>query len=114
MDQVTKSDAYRQILRQVVERQASMPRRQDQVELVPIIDTTHDNYLLMRIGWDKVGRAHHILFHFRLKEGRVWIEWDGIEHGIANDLIEAGIPEEDIVMAFYGSDPVPLAELAAA
>jgi len=114
MDQVNKSDAYRRILQQVVEKQASLPRRQDQVELVPIIDAVHDNYLLMRIGWDRVGRAHHILFHFRLKEGRVWIEWDGIEHGIANDLIEAGIPKEDIVLAFGDREPKTLTELVAA
>ncbi len=114
MDQVNKLENYRRILRQIVEQQASIPRRPEQVELVPIIDSVHDNYLLMRIGWDRVGRAHHILFHFRLKEGRIWIEWDGIEHGIANDLIEAGIPEADIVMAFYGREPHALAELAAA
>ncbi len=114
MDQVNKVENYRRILRQIVEQHASTPRRPDQVELVPIIDLVYDNYLLMRIGWDRVGRAHHILFHFRLKEGRVWIEWDGIEHGITNDLIEAGIPEEDIVLAFYGREPLLLTELAAA
>jgi len=47
MGQINKSDTYRRILQQVVEKQASIPRRQDQVELVPINDTTHDNYLFM-------------------------------------------------------------------
>lgn len=113
MDQASKLDKYRRILQHVVENHADASRREDQVEIVPICDNVHDNYLIMRIGWDRVGRAHHILFHFRLKEGKVWIEWDGIEYGIAHDLLEAGIPKEDIVMAFYGREPRPLTELVA-
>lgn len=31
----------------------------------------------------------------------MWIQHDGIEHGIANDLLEAGIPPEHIVLAFH-------------
>ena len=114
MDQVDKLAQYRRILQQVVEQHAQAPRRADQVPLVPICDTVHDNYLLMRIGWDSVGRARNILFHFRLLDGKVWIEWDGIEHGIAYDLLEAGIPAEDIVLAFYGKQPLPLTQAAAA
>jgi len=107
-----KLEKYRKILQRIVEKYAGEPRRADQVPLVPICDTVHDNYLLMRVGWDKVGRAHHTLFHFRIKDGKVWIEDDGIEHGIANDLLEAGIAPEDIILAFQGREPKPVAELA--
>ena len=109
MDKIEK---YRQILQQTVEKYASEPRRPEQVPLVPICDRERDNYLLMRVGWDNVGRAHHTLFHFRLKDGKVWIEDDGIERGIANDLLEAGIEKEDIILAFYGRNPKPLTELS--
>jgi len=114
MDRLDKLDQYRSILRQVVEKHASMPIGDRQIESVPICDPVQDHYLLMSLGWDRVGRAHHVIFHFRLKEGKVWIEWDGIEYGIAHDLLEAGIPKEDIVMAFYGPTPRPLTELVAA
>lgn len=114
MDRITKIEKYRQILTQIVENHANAQRRSDQVALVPICDPKHDNYLLMRVGWDRVGRAHHILFHFRLLDGKVWIEWDGIEYGIANDLIAAGIPQEDIMMASYSKEPHSLTELMAA
>jgi hypothetical protein len=33
-------------------------------------------------------------------EGKVWVEYDGIEQGITKDLIAAGIPPERIVLAF--------------
>lgn len=106
-----KLEEYRQILQQIVEKYAGEPRRPDQVSLVPICDYKNDNYLLMRVGWDKVGRAHHTLFHFRLKDGKVWVEDDGIEHGITHDLLEAGIAPEDIILAFQMREPKPVAEL---
>ena len=112
MDKLEKVTKYRKVLQEIVERYAQMPRRSEQVPLVPICDTVHDNYLLMRVGWDNTGRAHHTLFHFRLKDGKVWVEHDGIEHGITNDLLEAGIAPQDIVLAFQGREPKLVAELA--
>jgi hypothetical protein len=35
-----------------------------------------------------------------IKDGKVLIEYDGIEGGITKDLIQMGIPERDIVLAF--------------
>ncbi len=114
MDRVAMLDKYRSILQQVVDKHARMIASDRQIESVSICDTVSDNYMLMDVGWDHVGRAHDIVFHLRLKDGKVWIEWDGIEYGIAHDLLEAGIPKEDIMMAFYDPTPQPLTELIAA
>lgn len=38
-----KLEKYRKILQQIVERYAQLPRRSEQVPLVPICDTVHDN-----------------------------------------------------------------------
>ena len=35
-----------------------------------------------------------------LSEGKVWVEYDGMEQGITKDLIAAGIQPEGIVLAF--------------
>jgi hypothetical protein len=114
MDQAEKLNRYREILQQVVERHAAMATEPAEPESVPICDPVHGNYLLMDVGWEPEGRAYYVVFHLRLKDGKVRIERDGIEYGIARDLIEAGIPEEDIVMAYYGREPRPLTELMAA
>jgi hypothetical protein len=31
----------------------------------------------------------------------IWIQYDGTEEGIANRLVELGVPREDIVLAFH-------------
>ena len=55
--------------------------------------------LLAFSGWLPEGRAHDVVVHLHLMDGKVVVEWDGIEYGIAQDLIEAGIDPQDIVYA---------------
>jgi len=40
------------------------------------------------------------LIYVTLQNNQVWIEYDGMEQGITDDLIAAGIPSERIVLAF--------------
>ena len=101
MEQLTKTEKYRQILQQVVAKHAQMVPPSGQIEYVSNCDPVRNSYLLLRVGFDRVGRAHHILFHFRLQGDKVLIEHDGIEYGIARDLVEAGIAPEDIVFNMY-------------
>ena len=68
----------------------------------------------MDVGGEGKKRKGYIVVHLRIKDGKVRVEQDGIEYGIAQDLIEAGIPAEDIVFTFYKNDAVPTAELLAA
>ena len=46
-------------------------------------------------------RIHGNLLHIDIKNGKIWIQHDGIEEGIAKELLEMGVPKEDIVLAFY-------------
>jgi hypothetical protein len=56
----------------------------------------------MDADYDHVGRADDVIVHLRLRDdGKVLIEYDGIEYGIAQDLIEAGIAHEDILLNMF-------------
>jgi hypothetical protein len=39
--------------------------------------------------------------HLDIKDGKIWIQQDGTEVGIANQLVELGVPKRDIVLAFH-------------
>jgi len=39
-----------------------------------------------------------------VREEKIWIQRDGTEEGIANELVEAGIPPDQIVLAFRHPD----------
>lgn|GEM_PF-5272908 len=34
------------------------------------------------------------MIYLTLHDGKVWIEYDGIEHGIVQDLVSGGVPPE--------------------
>ncbi len=96
-----KLEQYRCIIKDILEKHAKFRPSHGQIETAAIYDPIHDHYLLMGIGWDRTGRVHDIAFHMRIQEGKIWIEWDGTEYGVAQELIDAGVPKEDIVLAFY-------------
>lgn len=96
-----KLENYRRIIERVVERHGHLSPSHGNIEVAMICDSAHNHYLLMDIGWDRTGRVHSIAFHLCVRADKIWIEWDGTEYGIAQELVDAGIPKEDIVLAFY-------------
>jgi len=48
------------------------------------------------------------------KAGKIWIERDGTEEGVAEEFIRAGGPREDIVLAFYRPERRRITEFAVA
>lgn len=36
-----------------------------------------------------------------MQDGKIWIERDGAEDGVAEEFMWTGVPLEDIVLAFY-------------
>lgn len=35
-----------------------------------------------------------------IKNGKIWIQYDGTEDGIAYELLKLGVPHQDIVLGF--------------
>jgi XisI protein len=96
----TQLDRYRQTIETVLSEYASLPYSYAPIEAEVVFDRTRDRYLWMDVGWDKDRRIHGCLVHIDLIDGKIWIQRDGTEDGIAADLERAGIPKEDIVLGF--------------
>jgi XisI protein len=43
---------------------------------------------------------------------KIWIHRDGLEDGIANELVKAGIPKTQIVLGFHPPNIRPYTEFA--
>lgn len=54
----------------------------------------------MQSGWDRGVRVRGNLLYVTLHDDKIYIEYDGIEQGIRNELIQRGIPADKIVLAF--------------
>ncbi len=70
------------------------------LETLCLFDETRDHYLIYNIGWPNGRRAHYVTLFARIHNGKIWIEEDGTEEGLVNLLVEAGVPKEDIVLAY--------------
>ena len=66
-----------------------------------VFDRERDHYLVMSVGWQGYRRVQHSLLHLDLIEGKIWIQRDGTEDGIADVLEAEGVPKSDIVLAFH-------------
>ncbi|MDY6781017.1 MAG: XisI protein [Cyanobacteriota bacterium] len=69
-----------------------------QVELV--FDRERDRYLLVEAGWQNGYRIYGNVLHLDIIDGKIWIQHDGTEDGVALELVGAGIPEKKIVLGF--------------
>jgi hypothetical protein len=111
MDQLT---SYRSIVKRILAEHAEQVPSHGRIETLPLFDDSHDNYAVLDLGWDRLGRVHAVILHVRLKNGKVWVEQDGTEEGVASELVEAGVPKEDIVLAFYRPERRAITEFAVA
>jgi hypothetical protein len=66
-----------------------------------VFDKEQDHYQLMYVGWRGIKRDFGCILHLDIKDGKIWIQHDGTERGIANELVELGVPNTDIVLAFH-------------
>lgn len=108
-----RMNQYRQTVERVLREHPAHPPGGN-VETILIVDREQDEYLLLDVGWGETGRVHSLFAHLRIRDEKVWIEKDGTERGFAVALVEAGIPNEDIVLAFYRPERRKLTDFAVA
>lgn len=109
-----KVEQYRQIIKNILTEDASIQPGNENIEPQLIFDDERSNYQLMYIGWTNDWRMHGAVIHVRLRNGKIYIEEDGTEEGFATALLEAGVPKEDIVLAFHAPWKRPYTEFAVA
>ena len=91
---------YRAAIKHVIETYAKFRPSHGNIRLDVLFDDTHDRYALMQVGWDRGRRVRGNLIYITLQDGKVIVEYDGIEHGITDDLLQYGVAEQDIMLAF--------------
>ena len=95
-------DKYRQIIETVLEEYTNIPYAYGEIQTEAVFDHLRDRYLLVNVGWDNDRRVHGSLVHIDIIDQKIWIQRDGTEHGIANELLKAGVSKDHIVL---GSRP---------
>lgn len=92
---------YRQIVQKLILEKVQCKSYPEEIEKQAVLDTERDHYLLLHTGWHDNRRTHGCSLHIDIKDGKIWIQHDGTEDGIATQLLELGVPKENIVLAFH-------------
>jgi hypothetical protein len=103
-----KLERYRDIVCRIVKEYASYKPAHGQIDTQVVIDRERDHYEVFHVGWHDVERVHGPVIHLDIIDGKVWIQYDGTSAPVADELEAAGIPREDIVLAFHPPELRPL------
>ncbi len=114
MDPLTDNrEHYRAIVRRLVEEYASYKPSHGQIETEAVVDRDKDHYEVMHVGWDGARRVHGSVVHIDIIDSKVWVQYDGTSRPVAEELVAAGVPREDIVLAFHPAEVRRFTQFAA-
>ena len=108
-----KLDYYRQIVQQLMLKYAAYKPAHGEIEVETIFDTVHDYYQLVNVGWDHDTRIHGCPMHIDIKNNKIWIQHNGTEIDIGEELVEMGVARTDIVLGFQPDYMRPFTQFAA-
>ena len=105
MDKLTR---YREIIRRELQGYADwMAKPGGNVRAEVVHDPALDHFSLVYHGFEGRRRVHRMPFHLDIIDGKIWIQYDGTDRPIAEELVRAGVPREDIVLGEKPADIRP-------
>ena len=66
------------------------------------------------MGWDKDQYRFGVIFHFDIVNGKIWLQQNRTDILIARELVQRGIPKDDIVLGLQPPEARSSTEYAAA
>ena len=118
MDKLNTASAYPALIKQAMQeyKRAILENVLDPLpyELALIFDDEHQQYIVRSIGWQRNKRILTTILHVAIRDGKIWIEEDWTEDGIATYFLEHGVPNHQIVLGFHAPTMREYTEFAVA
>ena len=92
---------YRESIKAFLRKYAESTTNNSEIEVELIFDTENDHYLLFDIGWQKSHRVHDCIFHFDIKDSKIWLQENNTDIEIDEELEEMGIAKDEIIVGFH-------------
>jgi ketopantoate reductase len=94
-------EEYREIVKRVIQEVADYAPPEEGIRREIVLDDANGHYQLSEVGWKNRRRIHGTLAHVDIHDGKVWVEHDGTDLEIVQDLLDAGIPPDRMVLGFH-------------
>ncbi|MBX2865718.1 MAG: XisI protein [Leptolyngbyaceae cyanobacterium MAG.088] len=98
MDKLTQ---YQNAIKQILSDHAGTSPPTDTVQNQLIFDDERGHYQLIYVGWQGKKRVFGPVLHFDIQDGKIWVQYNGTEDPVAQQLVALGVPESDIVLGFH-------------
>lgn len=97
-----KLNLYRQLIQELLIERAKLRSASDPIKSQTIFDQQGDHYQLVNLGWKNSStRIYGCVLHVDIIDGKIWVQHDGTEDAIADQLVAKGVPKQDIVLAYH-------------
>jgi len=94
-------DQWRETLEKILQYYADIPYPYGNVQTYVVVSRDRNHFFLIHEGWNGQKRVHGTVVHAEIRDGKIWIHYDGIEDSITEDLVDSGVPKDHIVLAFH-------------
>ncbi|NEQ69644.1 MAG: XisI protein [Symploca sp. SIO2D2] len=91
---------YQRIVQQLLMGYAEVKPAYGEFEVETIFDTERNHYQVVHLGWLNRCWVHHCTMHLDIRNEKIWIFCNSTEHDIGADLVDLGVPKQDIVLGF--------------
>jgi len=103
---------YRQYVKEVLNdfcefrRNASIRPEARAIAVNPIFDEANDRYAVVIDGWTTKRRDYGLIMHIDIKssspeDAKIWVQYNGTEVEIVQQLLDRGVPKEDLVLGYH-------------
>lgn len=96
-----KLEKYRQVIKEILLHYSQYKPSNGEIEVQALFDEERDHYQILGVGWDGKKRVYGCSVHYDIKDEKIWLQVNNTEIDFAQELVEKGVPREDIVIGFH-------------
>jgi hypothetical protein len=92
---------FQTVIKEVLGHYVGLLQKYTKHEVYLVEDPIQLHYLIYQNLWQDSSRSYGCLVHVRIKNEKIYIEYDGTDEGFGDVFVEHGIAKQDIVLAFH-------------
>jgi XisI protein len=96
----------------IVSGEYSQRRSTEAIDSQCNFDLQRNHYQVVNVGWENDHRVYGCVLHLDIQNNKIWLQYNGTEIDIAQELCQRGVPKSDIVLGFQPLYRRPLTEYA--
>ena len=93
-------EKYREAVRRLILDYTQHKSSDEEIQSKAVIDDERGHYEVMQMGWRDKKRVYGLLMHFEIIDDKIWLQYNGTDRRLAEELVDAGVPRKSIVLGF--------------